>query len=126
MKLVITASLKSTEYKPLSKVITLEILKKAAKKCLGGLGDSIKNTKKIPGTLLKKMYVTTPGGAARVVFLLHIDNKNSVLVMMRLKNDKQIGANMTVENPKFRKILEKNLDAILQDLKLGKYEVFEV
>ncbi|MBI5413601.1 hypothetical protein HZA42_04605 [Candidatus Peregrinibacteria bacterium] len=126
MKLVITASLKETEYEPLRKKVTLEILKKAARKSLEGLGDNIKNSKKITGTLLNKIYLTTPGGAARVVFLIQISENQSVLVMIRLKNDKKVGSNMTVDNPRFRAILEKNLDSILRDLNLGMYEVYEV
>lgn len=126
MKLVITASLKKTEYEPLLKKVTLEILKKAAKKSLEGLGDTIKSSNKITGTLLKKIYLTTPGGAARVVFLIQINEEKSVLVMIRLKNDKKIGSNMTVDNPKFKKVLEKNLDSILRDLNLGMYEVYEL
>ncbi len=126
MKLLITSSLKATEYEPLRKKVTLEILKKAARKSLEGLGENIKNSRKIVETVLKKIYLTTLGGAARVVFLIQIDAHSSVLVMTRQKNDKKIGSNMTVDNPKFKEVLDKNLDSILQDLKSGRYEAFEV
>ena len=46
--------------------------------------------------------------------------------MIRLKNDKKIGANMTVQNPNFVKTLDKNLDIILDDLQKGKYEELDL
>lgn len=127
MELILTSSIKKAEYEPLQKLITFEILKKIAKKSLEGLGATIKSSRKIPGTLLKKVYLTTPGGgAARSIFLLQIDAKRSVLVMVRMKNDKKIGSNMTVDNPQFKRVLEKNLSDILLDLKFGRYEVFQI
>jgi len=44
--------------------------------------------------------------------------------MIRMKNDKQIGSNMTVQNPKFKKALDKNLSLILKDLKYGDYKEY--
>ena len=44
--------------------------------------------------------------------------------MIKLKNDKQIGANMTVSNPRFKKALDKNLDLILMDLQKGNFEEY--
>lgn len=44
--------------------------------------------------------------------------------MVRMKNDKQIGANMTVKNPKFKKVLDRNLDTILKELASGNYEEY--
>lgn len=126
MELIITAQVKKSEYEPLQKWVSFEILKKAGRKSIEGLGDTIKSSKKIPGTLLKKIYITTPGGAARSIFLLRVGAEKCVLVMLRLKNDKKIGANMTVDNPKFRKVLDKNLDGILSDLAAGRYEVVGV
>ncbi len=122
MKLIITAGVGKTELEPVQDIFDLEIIKIAAKKSLQGLGESIKSTSSIPGTVLKKVYLTSSGGAGRVVFLLKIKDEKSVLVMIRHKNDKQIGANMTVQNPKFRKLLERNLDLILRDLTQGAYE----
>lgn len=33
---------------------------------------------------------------------------------------------MTISNPKFKKILEKNLDLIFKEMKQGKYREFEI
>ncbi len=122
MKLIITASIEKNELEPVYAVFDLEIIKIAAKKSLQGLGESIKSTAKIPGTVLKKVYLTSSGGAGRVIFLLKVKDEKSVLVMIRPKNDKQIGANMTVQNSKFIKVLERNLALILRDLKSGNYK----
>ena len=122
MELIVTKTLEEKELEPLKNVINLEILKNAAKKSIEGLGESIKTAVKIPETLLKKVYLTTSGGAARSIFLLKIKEDKTVLVMIRMKNDKKVGVNMTINNPKFKKALEKNLEGILKDLALGNYK----
>lgn len=126
MKFVLTYSIKKLELEPLSKTFLLKVVKIAAKKSLQGLGDSIKSSTKIPGTVLRKIYLTGTGGAGRAVFLLQISSQKSVLVMIRLKNDKQIGTNMTVKNPKFKKVLDKNLDLILADLASKNFKEYEL
>lgn len=126
MKLILTSSIKKLEFGPLSHTFPLEVVKVAAKKSLEGLGEDIKNSLEIPNTVLKKVYLTSSGGAGRAVFLLAISSEKSVLAMIKLKNDKKVGANMTVKNPSFRKTLEKNLDLILKDLAVGDFEAFEL
>jgi len=119
MKLIITASIKKIEFEPVQGIFNLDVIKTA-------VGDSIKSSNKIPGTCLKKVYLTSSSGAGRVIFLLKLNSKKSVLVMIRLKNDKKVGANMTVQNPHFVKILDKNLDIIFRDLQKRKYEEFDL
>lgn len=126
MKLVVTSTVAKNEYQEVSDVFSLEVLKLSARKALQGLGEKIKSTSKIPGTFLKKLYLTSSGGAGRVVFLLELSNNKSVLVMIRLKNDKQVGSNMTVKNAKFTKALEKNLESIVNDIKNGDYQEFDL
>lgn len=126
MKLILTTSIKEAEFELSKKTFSLEVIKAAAKKSLQGLGDNIKSSVKISKTVLKKLYLTSTGGAGRAVFLLKISSQKSVLAMIKPKNDKQIGANMTVDNPKFRKALDKNLDLILTDLKHGSFEEYEL
>ena len=126
MKLIITASIKKVEFEPAKSIFDLDIIKTAAKKSLEGLGDTIKSSNKIPSTCLKKVYLTSSSGAGRVIFLLKLNSGKSVLVMIRQKQDKKIGANMTVQNPNFVKALDKNLDIILDDLQKGKYEELDL
>ncbi len=126
MKLIITDSINISEFEPLKRVYSLEIIKAAAKKSLQRLGDNIKNPFKIPATTLSKMYLTSSAGAGRAIFLLQINNEKSVLVILRTKKDKQIGTNMTVKNQKFQKVLDKNLSLIIGDLEKGKYSEYDL
>lgn len=126
MKLVITDSIAKTELEPLKKVFDLEIVKSAAKKSLQGLGTGIKSSFKIPATSLSKIYLTSTGSAGRAVFLLQINKDKSVLVMLRPKSDKQVGVNMTVKNPKFQMVLDKNLSLIIDDLEKGRYVEYDL
>lgn len=124
MKLVVTSSIKKLELDLLENIFSLDVLKMAASKALQGLGENIKSSHKIPFTCLKKIYLTSSGGAGRAIFLLKIVEEKSVIVLIKMKNDKQIGANMTIKNPKFKKILERNLEMILSDLGNGNYEEY--
>lgn len=126
MKLIITDSIRETEFQSLQKIFSLEIVKVAARKAMVGLGENIKNSSKIPATCLEKLYLTSSGGSGRIIFLLRIEAEKSVLVMIRMKNDKQIGANMTVKNPKFKRVLDRNLDLILSDLENAHFEEYEL
>jgi len=126
VKLIITASIKGAEFEPLQNIFSLNVIKAAAKKASTGLGKTIKSSSKIPATCLKKIPLTSSKGAGRTVFLLQLKNKKTVLVMIRLKNDKKIGRNMTIQNPKFKKALNKNINLILKDLSKGNYEEFEL
>ncbi len=122
MKLIITTSIKKTEFEPLKISFPIESIKIAAKKSLEQLGEKIKGNKKIPHTSLSKVYLTSTANAGRAVFLLQLSSQKTVLVMIKLKKDKKIGTNMTVQNPKFKKLLEKNLDSIMKDLENKNYE----
>ena len=125
MKLIITSSIRKAELDPIQDVFDLKIIKIAAKKALQGLGKEIKSASKIRGTVLKKVNITSSNGAGRVIFLLKVSSEKSVLVMARSKNDKQVGANMSVQNKKFKNLLNRNLDMILEDLEEGLFEEFE-
>lgn len=126
MKLVITSSIYHSEFRQLEGVFSFDVIKVAARKVFAGLGENIKSSSKIPFTTLKKVYLTSSGGAGRAIFLLKVDIGKVVLVMIRLKNDKQIGVNMSIKNSKFKKVLDKNLDLILQDLKEKNFEEYEL
>lgn len=126
MRLIITSSIKKSEFELYGKFFNLETLKIASRKCIEGLGENIKSSAKIPGTVLKKVYLTSSSGAGRVVFLLKVQSQTSVLVMLRPKKDKQVGTNMTVKNPKFRNLLSKYLDRILDDLEKGNFQEHQI
>ncbi|MFH1534003.1 MAG: hypothetical protein ABID64_03660 [Nitrospirota bacterium] len=126
MKFILTASIRKAEFEPLQKIFSLEVIKIAARKCLEGLGTKIKSSKKISSTILKKIPLTGTGGAGRATFLLQIVEDRAILVMLRLKNDKKVGENMSVNNTKFKKVFDKNLDLLMDDIKNDDYEEFEL
>jgi hypothetical protein len=119
--LIITSSIDKKEFQPFKNIFSLDILKRAAVQSLSGIGIDLKSSKKISNTKLKKIDITSPGGAGRVIFLLEMNNYDIFLVMIRHKNDKKIGSNMTMKNKFFYQELEKNLDLILHDLKKDDY-----
>lgn len=123
MSLIIPHSLKKSELFPNGELADIEIIKEAARKAEGGIGTTIKASLKLRATTLKKLSLTSSHGAGRVIFLLQIkEKKNSILLMLRSKNDKEIGENMTIANKKFKKVLEKNIDLMLKDLEKRNYE----
>lgn len=124
MKLILTASIRKAEFEPLQKTFPLDVIKIAAKKCLEGLGIKIKSSTKISSTILKKIPLTSTGGAGRATFLLQIVDNNAILVMLRLKNDKKVGENMSIDNPKFKKVFDKNLSLLINDIEHDDYEEF--
>ncbi|HBB02840.1 MAG: hypothetical protein US89_C0007G0023 [Candidatus Peregrinibacteria bacterium GW2011_GWF2_38_29] len=126
MKLIITDSIEKHELSALERVFSLSVIKVAAIKSLKGPGENIKNSISIPKTILRKIYITSSSGAGRAMFLLQIEAEKAILVIIRQKKDKQIGANMAVENPKFKKVLERNLDLIIRDLEVGKYKEYDL
>lgn len=126
MKLIITGSIRKTEIEAVREVFPFSVIKLAAKKALRGLGSIIKSSEPIKGTVLKKIYITGTSGAGRSLFLLQINSDKAVLVMLKNKKDKKIGANMTVKNANFKKLLEKNLDLILSDLRKKDFDEYDI
>jgi hypothetical protein len=124
--LIITSSINKKEFQPFKDIFSLDILKRAAIQSLSGIGIDIKSSKKIPNTKLRKIDITSKGGSGRVIFLLETYNRDIILVMVRHKNDKKIGANMTIKNKFFCRDLEKNLDLILRDLKNENYIEYDL
>ena len=125
MKLIIPHSLRKSEFLPNKKTFSLEILKAAAHKALCGVGTIIKSPKKVPKTSLEKLNLTSSQEAGRVLFLVQIEGQNNaILLMLRAKNDKQIGKNMTVKNQKFANSLEKNIDLMIKDLLEKNYDEY--
>ena len=125
MRLIITKTIEKMEFLPWKKIFSLKVIQAAAGKALKGIGKNIKSSAKLPKTCLKKLNLTSPGGAGRVIFLLEIDSKTSILVMLRSKSDKAIGANMTIKNPHFKKLLAKNINLISRDLDGGQYKEYK-
>lgn len=124
MKLIITHSIREKELDPYERKFSLETLQEAATKAIRGIGTTVKGSQNISGTILKKVSLTSPGGAGRALFLIIVHDKYAVLTMLRTKNDKKIGANMSIVNPKFKKILDENLDLIQKEITQGEYQEY--
>ena len=84
-----------------------------------GIGVPIKGEALPKGSRLVKLYVTTVGGARRIVFLVDVESGTGFLLFYRGKND-AIGENITIKNPAFRKRLLQYLDLLQADIAEGK------
>lgn len=125
MKLILCHSILKKEIKPLLKYFSRGDLKKATLKASSGLGAKLKSSK-IPNSQLVKVYMTGKGGAGRLIVLIYLGKDYYVPVVLRLKKDKEIGANMSNENIAFQNLLDKNLDLIINDLKSGDFEKIDL
>jgi hypothetical protein len=124
--LIITKSIKKEELEPLKEVFPFDAVLKAASHASKGIGIEIKSSTKVQNSKLIKINLTSPSSAGRAVFLIEVTENNSILVMLRQKNDKKIGENMTVKNKYFKTELNKNLDLIFADIREGRFEEFEI
>ena len=124
--LIITESIKKKELESQEKVFPFDIVLKAASHACKGIGIEIKSSTKVKNSKLIKINLTSHSSAGRAIFLLEVNENDTILVMLRQKNDKKIGENMTVKNKYFKEELNKNLDLILTDIEKGLFEEFEI
>ncbi len=86
------------------------------------LGVSI-SAKGLPkATSLIKAYATSDKGHRRLVYLLRNSSGDMILLFYRSKNDK-VGKNITIKNPNFAKELDSHIDAAIDDIIAGNYEL---
>lgn len=88
------------------------------------LANPIKGEGLPKGTKLLKAYATSPAGAKRIVFLLAVEEGDLFLLFYRDKSD-AVGANITIKNKAFKTQLNRRLDALLQDIESGHFEILE-
>lgn len=72
---------------------------------------------------LVKIYMTTLEGARRAVFLVDMESEDGFFLMYRSKND-EVGRNITIKNPKFKKLLWKYLRLLKEDIRDENYKVY--
>lgn len=87
------------------------------------LAVQIKGDELPKNTYLLKAYGTSPSGAKRVVYLISRDGKDFFLLFYRSKND-EIGGNVTIKNPAFRKALRTHLAWLKDDLENNRISVW--
>ena len=90
-------------------------MRKAVEKIRGGLGTHLKGVD-FPASRLVKTPFTSRRGAGRILFLILIKKDYYVPLLLRFKNDKEIGENMSWENFSFRRILRSHLDLAENDI----------
>ncbi len=125
MKLILTTKIRKKEFKPLKRVFDLQTLKNAARKALKGLGNTIRGCN-LEDEELIKIYLTAPGGAGRVIFLVEIVDNNAVLLLLRHKNDKSIGQNMSSSNHLFKQVIQERIKDAYEDVNKDAYESYEL
>ena len=121
MSVVIAHSIRKKEFKR-GKIPTddLEtILGSYAK----GIVVPIKGEALPKGSRIVKLYVTTVGGARRIVFLVDVESGTGFFLFYRGKND-AIGKNITIKNPVFRKRLLQYLDLLQADISGGNFTTY--
>ena len=119
--ILICRSILKKELNPLKDYFSMEVVIESILKARKGLGEEIKGSP-MKNSKLVKVYLTGKRGAGRVVHLLLVNKNHWIPLVLRLKKDKQVGENISIHNPAFKKLLEKNIDLVLEDLKNGDYK----
>lgn len=124
--LVICHSIQKRELDSLKDALSLEKLTDYVKRVHGGLGDRLQGFDDKPYRL-RKIQFTSQRGHGRLVLAIFLKHEGSYFpVMVRLKNDKAIGTNMSRGNTRFMKALGMNIDLIEKDLREGNYDKYPI
>ena len=121
-------SIKKTELTPLKNTFSLNAIIKGAKKVQKGLGIPL-GQQTFPRSKLVKLALTSSQGSGRIVYLFIIqENSESFIypVVLRKKQDKKIGNNMSFANQDFTELLDTNLERIFKDLTYGAFEEIDI
>lgn len=78
-----------------------------------------------PATQLIKVYATSKSGAKRIVFLLETETGDRFFLFYRDKDD-EIGENVTIKNPAFKKALDVYLDILEEDMNDDAFDVEDI
>jgi hypothetical protein len=121
MALVISESIRRLEFGDEIPAQDIEVLRRSARVALA---TPIKGEGLPKGTRLLKAYATSARGPRRIVYLLAVAKDGLFLLFYRGKTD-EIGGNISLANPAFRKKLNRHLDLLLKDINAGKVQVIE-
>ena len=121
MTVIIASSIRRKEFKRGEIPPTdLEIILRSYEE---GIMVPIKGEALPKGSRLVKLYVTTIGGARRIVFLVDVETSTGFFLFYRGKND-LIGKNITIKNPAFRIRLLQYLDLLQADITAGRFQTY--
>ena len=120
---LLTDSFLKKEFSKVKKQYTLDNIKAASgKAALSGVDFS--HLGYTHGSLVK---VRMPGKVAgRMVVFLFRTKDIVVPIVVRLKSDKVIGSNLALNNKRAKKLLLDMLDAVMGDIKNGRYEKIKI
>lgn len=90
-----------------------------------GLYQELGGFKLWPGHKLHKVYSTTDRGARRTVFMVDAKTGDGFFLFHRDKND-DIGKNVALGNPAFKKELNKYLGLLAEDIAAHNIEIRSV
>lgn len=121
MKLVFSHRLKKKELWKNPDAHDMEVILRSCKK---NIYEPI-NWDIPPSTQLIKVYATSKSGAKRIVFLLETETSDRFFLFYRDKDD-EIGENVTIKNPAFRKALDTYLDILEEDMSHDAFDIEDV
>jgi hypothetical protein len=121
MALIVTESIARKEFGGDIPADDVEVLRRSARVALA---TPLKGEGLPKGTRLLKAYATSSRGPRRIVFLLAVEEGDLFLLFYRGKND-EIGKNITLANPAFRRQLNRHLDLLLQDIAAGRTQIID-
>lgn len=107
-------TIKKQELDKLSDYFSIEDIKKAYLKANNWIWNNI--WKLDNSVILRKIYLTSKTSAWRLLFLFFISKNIFIPIILRLKNDKLIWNNLSMNNKKFVNLLNKNFDLVEKDL----------
>jgi len=118
--LLITEFIAKHELKPLLRFFTLKDLWVGSEKVLKHLGVALKTPRKMEGFKFYKVRIGQSVKGRMIVFVVTANNK-VVPLLIRLKKDKIFGMNMSMNNEAVLRMLNKNLDHVLDDIAHKRY-----
>ncbi len=123
--LVLSAYIAKHEFAPLRRFLDLDDVREGAAKVLRGLGTRLKPPKQMAHFQYFKVRIGKRNGARMIVFVI-TDHNAAVPVLIRMKKDRKLGANMAMNNPAVVAQINKNLDHVLEDIEQKRYEKFSL
>lgn len=121
MALIVTESIARKEFAGDIPADDIEVLRRSARVALT---TPLKGEDLPKGTRLLKAYATSARGPRRIVYLLAVEENDLFLLFYRGKSD-EIGKNVTLANPAFRRQLNRHLDLLLQDIAADRTHVID-
>ncbi|MCK5320697.1 hypothetical protein KAJ61_04910 [Candidatus Parcubacteria bacterium] len=119
MFLILTKSFLKKELKPLKKYYTVEDIKKTTKK-ISSSSIRLPRLGYKDGELMKLRLVSKIAG--RIIIYVYKQKELIIPIVLRLKKDKTIGENLSLNNTKAKSLILDMLDKTMNDVENGDYK----